>query len=866
MISGVGMVEVRSVAACLAICTAMGGMAFADERVPQGVERDRMAEIVDRVDAAAAQTGAPDIDRTLSRVQSVGRPETALRNTEALHASSPMRDRRAMTDRSKIHARLSSDATATNRERDATLPFSVSPRGQPWRDYEIIMWQKQAAQQYASLRKIGVTAGAVLLEDKEHPDRLPQTQLEALQRNGLRCYIENIATDFYSAYHRWWPDHPVNWHFQEPKQLYQRNPLDPAALIRVPSLSDPEWLRRIGARLERVVRATGACRPLFYNLADEPGIGDLSIFWDFDFSEPSLAGFRTWLRQQYGTLAALNRQWHSHFGRWTAVRPMTTREAMARSDGNYSAWADFKEWMDEAFARAVRSGTGAVHKARRGSLAAVEGGQIPGWGGYDYSRLGRAVDAMELYDGGGNLEILHSLNPRVVILTTSSGSGALEAHHTWRELLRGAGGLILWDPNSDFVHADGTLGYRAQEVMGYFGEIRSGLGALLINSTQRSDSIAILYSPASMRTQWLLDWKPKGDAWSKRDIEASYEDANPVRSSMVAYSDLLDHWGLHPSFLTSELITRGELESGRYRILILPRTISLGVREVKEIERFVRRGGVAIADGEPGIFDNHGRWFERAALPDLFPRPSDAATAVRKAGKGKAVHVVRDVGTCVGQWAADPCKEMAQELARLFQERDIKPAIAIRAQNDEAVSDIERYTYRNGGVTIIGLQRDLPEKAGTQDWRGDDSRERIILALPRGSFVYDLRDRRALGQTDRVNITLNSVEPTVLAMSPKPLPHLLVRGPAQVRAGETAEFHFSYAGASVASIHVLHIGVVDPSGESVMRYSANVTTVRGTASLQVRIDRNEPLGTWTLGVTDLPSTETISVPLNVVRD
>jgi hypothetical protein len=35
------------------------------------------------------------------------------------------------------------------------------------------------------------------------------------------------------------------------------------------------------------------------------------------------------------------------------VRPETTRQAMRRGDDNFAAWADFKAWMDVAFARAL---------------------------------------------------------------------------------------------------------------------------------------------------------------------------------------------------------------------------------------------------------------------------------------------------------------------------------------------------------------------------------------------------------------------------------------------------------------------------------------------------------------------------------
>jgi hypothetical protein len=30
-------------------------------------------------------------------------------------------------------------------------------------------------------------------------------------RSQLTWYVENIATDFYSAYHRWFPDRPIKW-------------------------------------------------------------------------------------------------------------------------------------------------------------------------------------------------------------------------------------------------------------------------------------------------------------------------------------------------------------------------------------------------------------------------------------------------------------------------------------------------------------------------------------------------------------------------------------------------------------------------------------------------------------------------------
>ena len=158
--------------------------------------------------------------------------------------------------------------------------------------------------------------------------------------------MENIATDFYSAYHRFSPGKPVNWRFVEVKKAHQENPQDLRPFMRDPSLSDPEWQKRIRDRLTETVRVHRAHRPLFYNLGDEPGIADLrrsGISTSPRTRSPHAALAGTALRQP---LSALNRQWSSRFTDWSSVVPMTTAEAMKRSDGNYSAWADFKEWMD----------------------------------------------------------------------------------------------------------------------------------------------------------------------------------------------------------------------------------------------------------------------------------------------------------------------------------------------------------------------------------------------------------------------------------------------------------------------------------------------------------------------------------------
>src|SRR5204863_5496760 len=134
----------------------------------------------------------------------------------------------------------------------------------------------------------------------------------------LGWYLENAATDFYSAYHRWFPDRPVNWRFEDVKRQYRADPHKLAAFARNPSLSDPAWLAKVTARLNTNVRLLRAYRPLFYSLGDETGIADLAAFWDFDLSSVSLRKMRQWLKARYGGLASLNQEWGTVFRSWHA--------------------------------------------------------------------------------------------------------------------------------------------------------------------------------------------------------------------------------------------------------------------------------------------------------------------------------------------------------------------------------------------------------------------------------------------------------------------------------------------------------------------------------------------------------------------
>jgi len=743
---------------------------------------------------------------------------------------------------------------ADHREQDASLTFIASPPDRTWWDYMIIMWQDQSPAGYGALKPLGVNAAMYGATGKPP---------EAMLKSDLRWYEENIATDFYAAYHHWFPDRPDNWKFTQARELYQQDPTSLEAFKRHPSLSDLAWLQRVQDRAVECARINSSYRPVFYNLADESGIGSLSRFWDFDFSDGSLEGMRYWLKEQYGTLAALNAEWGTRFTSWDFVRPPTTNEAMKRSGDNFSAWGDFKTWMDISFARAVKVGVDAVHSVDPEAYVGLEGTQMPGWGGYDYSRLSKVMNAMEPYDEADNVEIIRSMNPRIAIMTTSNPtaisymSGPWEKHRVWFELLRGNRGLILWDDKYQMVGRDGAVGARGREVAPYFNEIRDGLGALLINSEWQADPVALHYSQASLRTEWMLDERPKGDAWvSSRERS----DFTRLRES---YCRLMEDEGLECKFLAYDQVERGELLQRGYRMLILPHSTALSQAEAQAMREFVGQGGVLIADGSPGAFDERSRRLEQPLLSDLFGGQHSEPVSVRSFGKGKAVYLNADVLDYARDRLVGKGEEVHQLMGRVLRESGVQPAFAVTDLAGHSLVGVATHVYRNGGVSIVGLLNNLEHRARDFDRPPDVSANKpfeesrtVVLTLPSESYVYDLRNAKDLGKKRQLPLVLDPYEPVLFAVSAQPFPTLKVLAPARLGRGETGRIGLSFSGTALATVHVFHVEAEDPTGKVIPHYSGNLLAPEGRAEKLLPLAVNDSAGTWKIRVKDVLSGQT----------
>lgn len=126
-------------------------------------------------------------------------------------------------------------------------------------------------------------------------------------------------------------------------------------------------------------------------------------------------------------------------------------------------------------------------------------------------------------------------------------------------------------------------------------------------------------------------------------------------------------------------------------------------------------GGRVLADGEPGLFDGHGR-----------RRPAPALA---------------------GALAPSPL----ESLPTLLQAADITPGFALTRDDGKPAGNVEARRYRRGKATILALMTDGPAQT-------------VTLSLPHPAGVRDLRRGGAPIRTGRLRLSLPSDGPVLLAI------------------------------------------------------------------------------------------------------
>ena len=630
------------------------------------------------------------------------------------------------------------------------------PAPRPWTDYRVILWTgesawtspERAAVFFRRLRELGATHGMVT------GDADPA----ALLRAGVPYYVENSVNRGlclkWNSRVRDWDRFVTDW--------ARGRAAD--AFVREYGLFDPEWRRSAAASARAAAVRHAAHAPLAHDLRDEISITMSANPFDYDFSPPTLAAFRDWLRRTHGGLEVLNRAWNTRFSAWEDVRPFSTDEIknrMASGDAvprgqpdwqalarlrfdpaaarrepgrwNLAPWCDFRTFLDEAWAGILDDLRRTARAADPATPVGIEGTQMPHpFGGYDLWRLSQVLDWVEPYDIGGSRAIVGSfMEGRPILSTIGEKNGNAARRRLWHLLLEGDRGCIVWwsEDCIDWNTPGCPLTAKGRALAPVLQELTGPLAGLVVRARREWDPLAIHYSQPSIQVDWLIESTVDGRTWHRRF--SSYEAGhNRQAAQRVAWLRQLRRAGYSPRFVSTEQIERGDLEKEGWRALVMPGSVALTDREAARLRGFAQAGRTLVYEGEPGTFDGHGVLRSAPVFP---PRPD-----------------VSDVAIAVS-------------------------SIPVPVRVAPASSGVVAYRYRLGAARLIALERDANVRMG-EDLKlvgGDaaaDTPVDVEVAFDPPGFAVDLRSGHRFGRTDRVRLTVDPGCPALLAVTDKALP------------------------------------------------------------------------------------------------
>ncbi|NLY02038.1 MAG: hypothetical protein GXY83_38635 [Rhodopirellula sp.] len=751
-----------------------------------------------------------------------------------------------------------------------TLPEKFVARA--WDDWESCIWGNPAG---AYEREYMVPLRSKLYRDygittvQAAANWAFDTEFDAQVRAGFQIMPMSVSYGLLNIGHKA-PKGKIP--FDEARVEYQKTH-DKKYLVRPVCLNDPADLAEIQDRLVKLAEFCAWLEPIGYNLGDEMGTTHYVTPFDYDFGEPSLAEFRKWLAERYSSLEALNRQWETNFAQWSDVMPMTAVEVKDR--GNYSPWADHREFMDVTFSNFLRWVRGCLREKDPRAIVGMSGTQAAeAYGGYDWSRLMHAADFLQSYTHQDTIVMHRSFDgrvPRVPWYGYMSVNPQIR-QYLWRCLLNGNSGGSYYVDGYMF-RPDGTPTQSTRDAHAVVSEFQNGLAQLLHNA-QRVNQVGLHYSHPSIRAAFITG----GDALF-RDNRGGW---------VLAIQDA----GFQCEMLSTAQLEAGELAKRRYPVFVLPASMALSAGEAAALRRYVEDGGVLVADGHAGLMDEHCRTLKNGLLDDLFgvkrsqvspsvaPVPGEARFT-QDSGPCKLADLNVDLsiaepdlrlsdGTALGQHGDTPLAVLHRQgkgLAVLLngfldgysRRRDLglqrsaarlvdnvlRLAPIDRAVRVESSSHCYVVSFRARAIQYVAVQHDL----GNQK---DAPPAEATVSLPPAASIWDVRAGRPL-EPGAIKTEIAPGDTRLYALLPYQLRGLSVSLAAkeEAAAGTNVEYRVAVESDSPALAHVVVVEVLGPDGKPRAHYGRKLFAPTGSAIARIPLAINDTPGLWTIRASDV---------------
>lgn len=629
------------------------------------------------------------------------------------------------------------------------------------------------------------------------------------------------------------------------------------------------------------------------------------------FDDWTLGQFREVLQERYGDLEALNAHWDSDFETWDEVRPSRTDDM----DGaeNFAPWLEFRAFMDSQMATALgeiaetfRELTGVADLP-----VGVEGiwgfspHHVP-YGLYDYAKMSEAgLNAISPYvheipqiPGGTHydFDLIKGLGQDHMSVGWINAYNAPWMHTLipWWGLFHGGHGTSYYSAAS-YISTMGAINPRAELVEAITRPLREGVGKLVIDSDRVVDPVGIYFDMSNFHLAWIIDQTRDERVWFQR----------LVADGKASIERMLQDLGVTPGWLTEAKIEAGALE--QYRVVILTGALRLSDSTLDALRDYVDDGGVVIADGLTGMYDETGRPADLDRLVPLFgvtrtdrevrfqpPQYSLGLTRAQEADTFPALEtewlkaavvetgLEADGSVPLGahvQMAASPAF-FAHEVGEgrtlylngmnttyvndaderdlnfwtgLLASCDIRPDVGVYSEGD-VLDYYDVKQFRAGEALLAGVIRS-PRFGAINPLEVD-------VRFPDSGVIYDVINSEIAGRGDAASIRIKPGQPALLASLPEQVTAVELSAPSTASVGEVVELDAEVLPRQDVDT-VIRLVVRRPDGETEHALTGNFDAPAGQRSMKLPLSLDAQTGEWILEATDVISGLTDETVLEV---
>ncbi|MCX7705276.1 MAG: beta-galactosidase [bacterium] len=667
-----------------------------------------------------------------------------------------------------------------------------------------------------------------------------------------------------------------------------KSPRDPSDHIRVPCLSDPETLKKIADGLNKDIDRMKDFSVCEFTMGDELFFS--STGHELCFSPYCIKRFQEFIQQEYKTIQNLNKEYNSNYSSFSDVKPVTYQDAMKNPD-LIPLWVDYRRCMESVWADSYKYAADVIRKKIPHARVGYEGtdAELNTFKATDFYKIMNAININGCYTRPFiDYAIKDFAQPNSLLSFGWAGgydfcrdSKIFNYYFEWKNLFKGATCAFLWTgfpgqimstTASDFSFFD-----FFQILLDQLNEIKTGTGKLFMESKREDDQTAILYSASSTHMATL---------------SPQYPSMQEVLNSVVT---LMDDVNRQFRVISYKQLEDGVLRKGNLRFLYLPFIQALSQKEATEIINFVKNGGTVIADLRPGVCDEHGRSYEKGILDELFGISQDTKirTAAKKAnitiedknfpakippaivdttlqvttgmakgdaegipvfivnsyGKGKAIllnFTTREYASVKGSLEKGKLEKdkESESLKNFFDTLWTYAGNEKKIRVNPEIPGLLMYRYRTGNNLFLGIIQEVDDSMAEKQFDAE-------LVLHDSYNVYDVREGKYLGYTNRIKTAFIPIKPKVFSLLPYKVTGINLNVPDSVSQGEKLSYGAELIATSGPGFHVFHISLVSPLGDEIPYYTKNISTSDGKIQDSIQLALNEPVGLWKIKIKDV---------------